>query len=175
MERLYAPWRMAYVDQPGAVKEHLADGDCVFCRKAADSDDLKNLVIHRGRTAFVLMNIFPYTNGHVMVAPYAHTASLDDLLPDALFEIMDLARRAVKALELSIHPDACNLGMNLGQAAGAGIADHLHLHVVPRWNGDTNFMPVLFDTKVLPDSLENSYRKLRAAWETLPEESHGEY
>lgn len=173
MERLYAPWRMAYVDQPGSAKEQMADGRCVFCKKAADDSDIENLLIHRGRHSFVLMNLFPYNNGHVMVAPYRHTASLDDLDPETLLEMMVLARTAVRVLGFGIHPDAYNIGMNLGQVAGAGIADHLHLHVVPRWNGDTNFMPVLSDTKVLPDSLENSCRKLRDAWQALEQEQNG--
>ena len=164
MDRLYAPWRMAYIDQPD--KDHPADGSgCIFCDKAAQDADDKNLIVHRGTHAFVLLNLFPYNNGHLMVAPYQHTASLGDLGDATALELMTLARQAQAALERAFHPHGYNLGMNLGTVAGAGIADHLHLHVVPRWNGDTNFMPVLADVKVLPDSLENSARKLRAAWD----------
>ena len=163
MDRLYAPWRMAYIDQPD--KDHPQDGSgCIFCDKAAQADDDRNLIVHRGRTAFVLLNLFPYNNGHLMVAPYRHTASLDELDDAATLELLVLARQAQAALGKAFHPQGYNLGMNLGAVAGAGIADHLHLHVVPRWNGDTNFMPVLADVKVLPDSLENSARMLREAW-----------
>ena len=163
MERLYAPWRMAYIDQPG--KDTAAHGSgCIFCDKAGETDDDRNLIVHRGAHAFVLLNLFPYNNGHLMVAPYQHTARLDDLDDAATLEIMTLARRAQAALARAFHPHGYNLGMNLGTVAGAGIADHLHLHIVPRWDGDTNFMPVLADVKILPDSLENSARKLREAW-----------
>ncbi len=164
MDRLYAPWRMAYIEQP--EKDHLAAGPhgCVFCDKAAQDADGPNLIVHRGAHAFVLLNLFPYNNGHLMVAPYRHTALLSDLDDAALLELIILARQAQAALERAFRPHGYNLGMNLGAAAGAGIADHLHLHVVPRWNGDTNFMPVLADVKVLPDSLEHSALKLREAW-----------
>ena len=163
MDRLYAPWRMAYIDQPD--KDHPADGSgCIFCDKARQQDDDKNLIVHRGQSALVLLNLFPYNNGHLMVAPYQHTAQLSELDEPVLLELMTLTRQAQAALEKAFHPHGYNLGMNLGTVAGAGIADHLHLHVVPRWNGDTNFMPVLADVKVLPDSLENSAKKLREAW-----------
>ncbi len=162
MDRLYAPWRMAYMDQPQKPSPD-ATG-CVFCDKAASSDDVANLIVHRGRAAFVLLNLFPYNNGHLMVLPYLHTAQLADLDNDASLELLTLAKQAQAALGRAMHPDGFNLGMNLGTAAGAGIADHLHLHVVPRWNGDTNFMPTLADVKVLPDALENSCLKLREAW-----------
>ena len=162
MDRLYAPWRMAYVEQP----QEPAPGatGCVFCDKAASTDDLASLIVHRGKTCFVLLNLFPYNNGHLMVVPYRHTAALADLDADTALELLTLAKSAQAALAKAMHPEGYNLGMNLGTAAGAGIADHLHLHVVPRWNGDTNFMPVLADVKVLPDALENTCRKLREAW-----------
>jgi ATP adenylyltransferase len=163
MDRLYAPWRMAYIDQPD--KDHPRDGSgCIFCDKAAQTDDDKNLIVHRGRSAFVLLNLFPYNNGHLMIAPYRHTARLDELDDAAALELLSLAKEAQAALDRAFHPQGYNLGMNLGTVAGAGIADHLHLHVVPRWNGDTNFMPILADVKVLPDALENSARKVREAW-----------
>ncbi len=163
MDRLYAPWRMAYIDQPD--KDHPQDGSgCIFCDKAAQRDDDRNLVVQRGQYAFVLLNLFPYNNGHLMVAPYRHTARLDDLDDAATLELLTLAKQAQAALDRAFHPQGYNLGMNIGTVAGAGIADHLHLHVVPRWNGDTNFMPVLADVKVLPDALESSARKVREAW-----------
>ncbi len=163
MDRLYAPWRMAYIDQPQKASES-ATG-CVFCDKAASTDDVANLIVHRGQFCFVLLNLFPYNNGHLMVVPYLHTANLADLDADASLELLTLTKQSQTALEKAMHPEGYNLGMNLGQVSGAGIADHLHLHIVPRWNGDTNFMPVLTDVKVLPDSLENTCRKLREAWE----------
>ena len=162
MDRLYAPWRMAYVEQPHEKKANKTG--CVFCDAAASSDDVGHLIVHRGAAAFVILNKFPYNNGHLMVVPYRHTASLGDLPDAAAAELLTLAQAAQAALAEAMHPDGYNLGMNLGSAAGAGIADHLHLHVVPRWNGDTNFMPVLADVKVMPDALEHSCLLLRAAW-----------
>ncbi len=164
MERLYAPWRMAYVDQPHKDAAPSGATGCIFCDKAAQDDDTANLLVHRGVHAFVLLNLFPYNNGHLMVAPYQHTASLADLDDATTLELMTLAKQAQSALGRAFHPEGYNLGMNLGTVAGAGIADHLHLHVVPRWNGDTNFMPVLADVKVLPDALETSAQKIRDAW-----------
>ena len=170
MDRLYAPWRMAYVDQPEPQDKTAPANGCVFCAKAADPDhDIPNLVVHRGDNAFVILNLFPYNNGHLMVVPYAHYGSLQELDEPAMFEMMRLTRLAQAALEGAFHPEGYNLGMNLGRAAGAGIADHIHLHIVPRWNGDTNFMPVLGDTKVLPDALESSCRKIRDAWALISE------
>lgn len=171
MERLYAPWRMAYVDQPAPPGTPADAGTCVFCAKAASGDDDKKMLVFRGASVFVLMNVFPYNNGHVMVVPYTHTASLADLDEPALLEMMTAARQAQAALQAAFHPDGYNLGMNIGTAGGAGIADHLHLHVVPRWNGDTNFMPVLGDVKVLPDSLVRSAHVLREAWPASPDAS----
>ena len=168
MDRLYAPWRMAYIEQPQKDRRSAlpqSRTSCVFCDAAAASDDVDNLIVHRGKTAFVLLNLFPYNTGHLLVVPYLHTAKLSDLDDDASLELWTLAKGAQAALESVMHPEGYNLGMNLGTVSGAGIADHLHLHIVPRWNGDTNFMPVLADIKVLPDALENTCRKLRAVWE----------
>jgi len=151
---------MAYIVQP----ERGTPG-CVFCDAAASTDDVGSLIVHRGENAFVLLNLFPYNSGHLLVVPYLHTANLSDLDDAASLELWSLAKRAQAALGKTMQPDGCNLGMNLGTPAGAGIADHLHLHLVPRWTGDTNFMPVLADVKVLPDTLENTCRTLRAAWE----------
>jgi ATP adenylyltransferase len=164
MERLWAPWRMAYIKSGDLVKP--GPSGCIFCDKPAQQEDKANLIVHRGKTAFVLMNLFPYNNGHLMIAPYKHTSSLADLDDEARLEIMSLSCEAQRALETAFRPEGYNLGMNLGKVAGAGIADHLHLHIVPRWNGDTNFMPVLADTKVLPDSLESSYTKIVEAWKS---------
>ncbi len=169
MDRLWAPWRMAYIDKSiegdGAFTSVTAGSTgCIFCDKPREHDDVKNLIIFRGELAFVLMNIFPYNNGHLMIAPYEHTSKFEALTAEQLAEIDRLGQRSLVALEAAFHPDGFNMGMNLGKVAGAGIAGHLHQHIVPRWSGDANFMPVIGETKVLPDSLENSYAKIRAAW-----------
>lgn len=160
MERLWAPWRLQYVTQD-------KPSGCIFCEKSQATDDAANLIVHRGRLAFVMLNTFPYNNGHLMVAPYAHLADLEALPPDTLHEMMDLAQLAARALKAKFNPDGLNLGLNLGAAAGAGIKDHLHLHLVPRWQGDTNFMPVIGDVRVIPQSLEDSYRLLTEAFVEL--------
>jgi ATP adenylyltransferase len=150
---LWAPWRMAYI---GGAK----DGACPFCRALETGD----LVVHRGERAFVLMNLYPYNNGHVMVAPVLHLAGLEDLDQETSIEVFDLTRRSIAALRATEHPDGFNVGINLGRAAGAGIEGHLHQHIVPRWNGDTNFMPVLAGAKTIGEALEETLAKLRAAF-----------
>ena len=160
MDRLWAPWRMAYIEVPAAK-------GCIFCTKPAAGNDREELILQRGRFCFVIMNLFPYNSGHVMVAPYRHTADLPGLTSEEQAEMMVLTRYWVRVLGDAFHPDGYNIGMNLGRTAGAGVADHLHMHVVPRWEGDTNFMPVLAETKVLPDVLFGSYDKLKAAMERL--------
>jgi ATP adenylyltransferase len=156
MEKLWAPWRMAYI-------EVTAPSGCIFCEKPAEGQDERNWILYRGERAFIILNAFPYNNGHLMVAPVRHTADVESLLPEEQAEIFDLTRLCVSLLREAYRPDGYNIGMNLGKVAGAGVADHLHMHVVPRWNGDTNFMPVLAETKVLPDSLDSTYGKLREA------------
>jgi ATP adenylyltransferase len=154
---------MAYINMDDAPKP--GPTGCIFCDKSADNNDVKDLIIYRGKLAFVLMNLYPYNSGHLMIAPYRHTAILSELSDDIMLEMMQLTARAQQALSRAFHPDGYNIGINLGRVAGAGIADHIHQHIVPRWNGDSNFMPVLAETKVMPDSLENSYRKIVDAWE----------
>ena len=156
MDYLWSPWRYRYVSQAG-------DGDrCVFCEKAAvdPSQDREHLILYRGRLNLVMLNLFPYTTGHAMVAPYAHVASLGDLEAGTLTEIMLLAQKLQKALEDCYRPEGYNLGMNLGKCAGAGVAAHLHLHLLPRWTGDSNFMTVIGETRVEPEDLSNTYDKL---------------
>ncbi|MBI3909519.1 MAG: HIT domain-containing protein [Armatimonadetes bacterium] len=160
MERIWAPWRLAYVE----IKQ--PEG-CIFCQKPAAGRDTEELVLYRGESCFVLLNLFPYNNGHLMVAPYRHVGDFTELTADEGAELIRLAQRMVRVLGHAYHPDGYNLGMNLGRTAGAGIEDHLHLHVVPRWNGDTNFMPVIAGTKVLPDTLVGTYRTLSAALAAL--------
>jgi len=157
MKHLWAPWRMAYIDSEGTHEE-----GCIFCRKSQSHDDEENLVLYRSDSCFVIMNLFPYNNGHIMIAPYAHKPGITDLEIPVLADIMSTAQLCVRAIGEAIHPDGFNMGINQGTAAGAGIADHLHFHIVPRWNGDTNFMPVLADVKVMPDFLANTYRQIRA-------------
>jgi ATP adenylyltransferase len=137
---------------------------CLFCVKAAldPAQDRKELVLHRGRLNFILLNLYPYTTGHVMVAPYAHVAQLDQLAQEGLVEMMELAQRLQTSIRKSYDPEGYNLGMNLGKCAGAGVADHLHLHLLPRWTGDSNFMTVVGETRVQPEDLLATYDKLAA-------------
>ncbi len=156
-ERLWAPWRLAYIQ---SADEQTG---CIFCRAAGIGDE-EGLVVHRGRRAFVLLNRYPYASGHLMVAPYRHVGELGELDGGEALEIHELASAAVGALAESMRPQGFNLGWNLGRIAGAGIVDHVHEHVVPRWAGDTNFMPVLADVKVMPEHLSETRRRLAAAW-----------
>lgn len=156
METLWAPWRIEYIlGEKGK--------GCIFCDKPRESKDRDNLILYRGENNFIIMNAFPYNNGHMMVVPYRHTSSLEGWSSGERQEIMELADLAVAMLRRTMRPDGFNLGINMGQVAGAGIADHIHLHIVPRWNGDTNFMPVLADTRVIPEHLLATYDKLHAA------------
>jgi ATP adenylyltransferase len=155
--RLWAPWRLQYLQ--GEKTD-----ECIFCARPATGDDEGALIAHRGDTCYVMLNAYPYTNGHVMVAPYEHASDLRDLPEAAARELMELTRRSLAAVGHIYKPDGFNLGMNLGTAAGAGFADHVHQHVVPRWKGDTNFMPVTGETLVLPETLPDSWAKLREAF-----------
>jgi ATP adenylyltransferase len=157
-DRLWAPWRMEYVG-----KNQNSDA-CLFCRLRDDCEDRGNLVLARSGSALLMLNAYPYTNGHLMVAPFRHTADLTSLEPDEMAEVMVLVQRGIGVLNDVYKPHGYNVGINLGSAAGAGIADHLHIHVVPRWVGDTNFMAAVGDVRVLPDSLENSFDKIMAAF-----------
>ncbi len=137
---------------------------CIFCNKIAAGDDAVEHIVFRGRAAYVTLNRYPYNNGHLMVVPYAHVASFEALDEAAQLEVMQLLNRSLGALRRVYHPDGFNVGANLGSVAGAGVADHVHLHVVPRWGGDTNFMPVVGDTRVIPETLDQTYERLRKAW-----------
>jgi ATP adenylyltransferase len=159
--RIWAPWRLAYVKD--ASKD--AEEECIFCAASEGSDDEENLVVHRAERCFVLLNKFPYTNGHLMVAPYAHLATLPEVDTETVTELMGLAQKAMVGLEERYSPHGYNVGFNQGRIAGAGFEHHIHMHVVPRWGGDTNFMPVLADTRVMPQTLEQSYEALRGAFD----------
>ena len=160
MERIFAPWRIRYIMSP----KH--EG-CIFCDFPKENRDEERLIVYRGEKCFVMMNNYPYNPGHVMVAPYRHVGSLEELDESEALEIMKLSQRAVKVIRETMDPDGFNLGINLGKVAGAGIEDHIHLHIVPRWNGDTNFMPVIADVKIIPEAVEETYKKLRSGFEKL--------
>lgn len=154
MERLWAPWRMEYIT--AANRE-----GCIFCIGNDRKMDKERLVIFRSESCFVMLNRYPYSNGHLMVIPYRHSANLDELDPEELLDLMETLRLSGKILGTALRPEGYNIGMNIGKVSGAGVADHLHFHIVPRWNGDTNFMTVLSDTRVVPESLTSSYDKLK--------------
>jgi ATP adenylyltransferase len=158
MNHLWAPWRMAYIKGERTPVE-----GCVFCNKIAALDEAEH-IIFRGEYVYVTLNRYPYNNGHLMIVPYAHAASQEMLDTPALTELMLTINRALAALRKAYNPPAFNLGANLGAAAGAGIAEHYHFHVVPRWAGDANFMTAVSDTRVIPASLDETYRDIRASW-----------
>ena len=162
MEALHAPWRIEYILGP---KRHEGpDGDAsIFTVIAQSGDDVANSVIARGKTCFAVMNNFPYNAGHLLIVPYREVPDLADLTEEELLELMQLCRRCQAALRETMNPDGFNIGLNLGSAAGAGIGEHLHLHVVPRWDGDTNFMPALGQTAVIPEAVAETAAKLRTA------------
>lgn len=155
MKHLWSPWRLEYLTAPEAE-------GCVFCHCIDCDDDRENLVLLRGERAFAILNRFPYNNGHFMVVPYAHVPSLEDLDPDTLTEMMLLLNRGLAALRQLMRPDGFNVGANLGRAAGAGIDEHVHIHAVPRWMGDTNFMPVVGAMRVVPQTWLQTYDELKA-------------
>ena len=157
MDRLWAPWRMPYI--LSTVKE--PDEGCVFCKMLAANDDEKNLIVHRGQLAFAVMNLYPYNSGHLMVVPYRHTGDYSALTGEEHLEMTHLMSRAQLALTKAMQPHGFNIGMNLGRASGAGIADHLHYHVVPRWSGDSNFMFTTADTKVMSENLPDTWKRIR--------------
>ncbi|MGH2980883.1 MAG: HIT family protein [Solirubrobacterales bacterium] len=159
--RIWAPWRLEYVKD--AAKDN--EEECIFCAKPGAGDDEANLIVHRGDRCFVILNLFPYTNGHLMVAPYEHVAALQDLDPETVAEMMALSQTAMRRLEDAYSPHGYNVGFNQGRIAGAGFENHIHMHVVPRWGGDTNFMPVLADTRVMPQTPQQTYEALRGSFD----------
>jgi len=156
MDHLWSPWRFRYVSEPDK------SGHCVFCNLASGdpSRDRENLILHRAQLNFIVLNLFPYTTAHALVVPYAHVARLPQVAPGTLAEMMALAQRLNSAIEDVYHPDGYNLGMNLGKVAGAGVADHIHLHFLPRWAGAASFMTVIGETRVMPEELFSTYDKL---------------
>ncbi len=165
MEHLWTPWRMKYLqgsDKPAGE----GSAGCIFCVKPAQAQtcDGDNLIVRRGEHAFVILNRYPYNNGHLMVVPYLHASNLEQLDTPTLTEMMLLVKQALAVLGVVYKPQAFNLGMNIGEASGAGIAEHIHLHVVPRWAGDTNYMTVVGQTRVIPEDLSETCKRLSAAW-----------
>lgn len=158
MNHLWSPWRMTYI-----MNSNMDQG-CVFCNALHASDGIQNLVIFRALKSFVILNRYPYTSGHLMVVPNAHAGSLGELESDTRAEMMELVSQAIQVLGAVYRPQGFNVGMNLGEVAGAGIAEHVHMHLVPRWGGDTNFMSTTADTRVLPESLEDTYERVSQAW-----------
>jgi len=162
MDRLWTPWRYQYVT--AAADKNDPDDGCVFCAVAASSDDAGNYVVLRAERNFVLLNLYPYTNGHVLIAPYEHVAALADAHPETVAELMRLTVRAETALREVYRPGGINLGMNLGRCAGAGVAGHIHMHVLPRWPGDASFMTTVGETRVLPEDLAATWKRLKEAF-----------
>jgi len=164
LKRLWAPWREKFIlceKQPG----------CFLCRTARENQDRKNFILFRGKKCFVILNRYPYNNGHLMAAPFRHVGRLEELKEEELTELWKMAQLCVKALKSGLKPQGINLGMNLGKVSGAGVADHIHLHIVPRWQGDTNFMPILAETKLISVGLSNTYRILKGELKKLDKRS----
>ena len=158
MNHLWSPWRMTYIE-----KNEKTSG-CVFCNAQAQADSAENLIAFRGKNAYVILNRYPYTSGHLMVIPFEHVSNLEKLHEDTRAEMMELASRCTAILKTTYRTESFNVGMNIGEAAGAGVLGHIHIHIVPRWAGDTNFMSALGETRVLPEALEETYRRVRDAF-----------
>jgi ATP adenylyltransferase len=159
MDNLWAPWRMEYITRSREEGEE----PCIFCTSLNQDSDQKNFLLYRGEKSFIILNKFPYNNGHIMVVPNQHTGDLNNLNQEEQVDLFTLIRLSTKALSKVMQPHGFNIGMNLGRVAGAGIEDHVHFHIVPRWDGDTNFMPVISNTKVVSEALEKSFSKLKRA------------
>jgi ATP adenylyltransferase len=165
VKRLWSPWRSKYID---SFSKKGYTGKCIFCGVKRLKENADRLIVWKGKRSFIVMNLFPYNSGHLMVVPYRHRASLEELNDAECLELMDGTKLAMKLLERISHPDGFNVGMNIGRSSGAGIAGHVHVHVVPRWHGDTNFFPVLADTKIISQDMRSTYRKLRDALRKVP-------
>lgn len=156
MERIWTPWRIKYImsEKPKT---------CIICDKAREKSDKENYIVHRGERGFIMLNLYPYNNGHLLVSPYQHEPSLELLGPETLNEMMSLVALGLRLLRRTMNPGGFNVGVNIGKPAGAGIDDHVHIHVVPRWEGDTNFMPIISETRVIPELLDSTYERLMGA------------
>jgi ATP adenylyltransferase len=168
MDYLWTPWRYGYITEH--TTEYITESgkrkECVFCAAAASANDSDALIVHRAERNFIIVNRFPYTSGHVMVVPYQHVPSLEDLPGETLAEMILLARDCEKRIRALYRPDGLNMGINIGKSAGAGVADHLHLHILPRWTGDANFMTSVAETRILPEEVATTWQRLRAAFQS---------
>ncbi len=160
MEILWAPWRMEYILSP-------KEDSCIFCTPLQQRDDRRNLILHRGKESFIILNRYPYTNGHLMVAPYRHIGLLEELSAEEVKDLMINIQLSIRVLKGAMSPHGFNIGANVGKVAGAGVESHVHFHIVPRWEGDTNYMPVLASTRVIPEHLQQTYDRLRDFLERL--------
>jgi len=154
MKKIWAPWRIEYIRGEKS-------GDCIFCRKSKENDDRDNYILFRGAKNFIIMNAYPYNPGHLMVTPYRHLSNIEKLTDEEMLEHFKLVRKCTRALTKTYQPDGFNIGINMGKAAGAGIADHIHTHIVPRWGGDTNYITVVSDIRVIPEALDATYAELK--------------
>lgn len=166
MKQLWSPWRMKYIEN------HIKEKGCVFCIAQAKTDGMENLIAFRGERAYVILNRYPYTSGHLMVIPFEHKPNLEELDPATRAEMMELTSRCTTVLKNIYKPQGFNVGVNIGEAAGAGVAAHVHIHIVPRWQGDTNFMSSVGETRVLPEALEDTYERVKAAFDLSKGDSH---
>ncbi|MBN2467307.1 MAG: HIT domain-containing protein [Deltaproteobacteria bacterium] len=157
---IWAPWRMEYIlsEKPG---------ECILCLDRDETNDRKRLIVYRSSRSFVMLNRYPYNNGHLMIAPFTHCANIEDLDPETSLDMFGLVQKAIRIMKECLQPEGFNIGINLGRVGGAGVEEHLHIHIVPRWNGDTNFMAVISDVRVMPEHLEDSYNKLRPYFQEL--------
>ena len=160
MERLFSPWRSEYIGSFSKTKKNEDEG-CLFCTVAKSKNDAHNLILLRRRFCFVMMNLYPYNSGHVLIVPYTHTSQFSRLSAKEYADVMEASARVMEAVDKTMQPQGFNFGANLGRAAGAGIEQHIHFHIVPRWNGDTNFLPTLADTKLVSEAIQATYRKLK--------------
>jgi ATP adenylyltransferase len=165
MKHLWSPWRMSY------ILDHKNEDSCVFCSAAIVSDGNENLIVYRGKYVYVILNRYPYTSGHLMVVPFEHCATLEELPAEARAEMMEFIADCAQLLKVEYQAQGFNIGANLGSAAGAGIPQHLHFHIVPRWQGDTNFMSAVGETRVVPEALEKTYLRVCQAWKDLDEKA----
>lgn len=161
MNHLWSPWRMSYIEN------HEKENGCVFCNAQSQTDSAENLIAYRGKLAYVILNRYPYTSGHLMVIPFAHVSNLEELDAETRAEIMELTSRSMTVLRKIYKPHGFNMGANIGEAAGAGVLGHVHIHIVPRWAGDTNFMSAVGGTRVLPETLEETYKRVKSGFEGL--------
>lgn len=164
MNHLWSPWRMSYIE------DQKPENGCVFCLVLGMDDGLENLIIHRGQYAYIILNRYPYNSGHLMVVPFVHQPNLEDLEVATRAEIIELVARCLQLLRVNYKAQGFNVGVNIGSAAGAGIPKHFHFHIVPRWDGDTNFMSAIGETRVVPEAIEETYRRVREAWEEFQDQ-----